>query len=189
MENQKSKKSWGAFVIGMVVGLLGALIVTGVIFHVGVKKSEDSFLDSEAREKITELETILHKRFYLSEITDEQLEEGVYRGIIDSLDDPYAEYYTPEELEEMLDQSEGIYYGIGAYLSLDEETQLPKITEVMKGTPAEEADLHAEDLICKVDGKELYGLTLTLHLATFFPSSVVAVIVTVPGLIAFIEPL
>jgi len=61
----------------------------------------------------------------------------------------------------MMEQAQGIYYGIGAYVSLDTETQLPKISNVIEGTPAEEADLRAEDLIYKVDGQETYGLTLT----------------------------
>ncbi len=161
MENQKSKKSLGAFVLGMVVGLFVALIITGVFLKGSVDGKGDSFLDDEALDKVAELEKILHKRFYLSEVTDEQLEEGIFRGMIDSLDDPYSEYYTPEELEELLNQSEGIYYGIGAYVSKDTETNLPKISGIIEGAPSEEAGLRAEDIIYKVDGQSTYGMELS----------------------------
>lgn len=161
MENQKSKKSWGAFVLGMVVGLLVALIITGFIFKGSTGVSSGSFLDGEALEKVAELEAILHKRFYLSEVTDEQLEEGIFRGMIDSLGDPYSEYYTPEELEELMNDSEGIYYGIGAYVSQDTETGLPKISGIIEGAPSEEAGLRAEDIIYEVDGQSTYGMGLS----------------------------
>ena len=161
MDNQKSKKSWGAFVLGMVVGLLVSLIIIGVIFRGSVGVGNDSFLDAEALEKVSELEKILHKRFYLSEVTEEQLEEGIFRGMIDSLDDPYSEYYTPEELEELLNQSEGIYYGIGAYVSEDTDTNLPKISGIIEGAPSEEAGLRADDLIYAVDGQSTYGMELS----------------------------
>lgn len=161
MENERSKKSWGSFVLGMVVGLLIALIITSMVFKGGGVLTGDSFLDSGVLEKLEAMEKLLDEKFYLSEVTDEQLEEGLYRGMLAALEDPYSEYYTPEELEDMMEQAQGIYYGIGAYVSLDTETQLPKISNVIEGTPAEEADLRAEDLIYKVDGQETYGLTLT----------------------------
>lgn len=161
MENQKSNKAGGAFVLGMVVGLAVSLIIIGAIFKGKGTTNNDSFLDEENLRKVAELEDVLHKKFYLSEITDEQLEDGMYRGILDSLDDPYSEYYTPEELQELMNDSEGIYYGIGAYVSLDTNTGLPKISGIIEGAPSGEAGLRAEDIIYKVDGQSTYGMSLT----------------------------
>jgi len=48
-----------------------------------------------------------------------------------ALDDPYSEYYTAEELNELTEQTQGIYYGIGAYVSMDSDTNLPKISGVL----------------------------------------------------------
>lgn len=161
MENRKSKSGWGLFVLGLVIGLLVSLIITSVIFRQSVSVSEDSLLDSRVLEKIEALENIIHNRFYLSEMTDEELEEGIYRGIMYALNDPYSEYYTEEELSQLMEQAEGVYYGIGAYVGLDEETSLPKISGVIEGTPAEEADLRPGDLVYKVDDEATYGLSLT----------------------------
>ena len=161
MENQNNRKGWGLFVLGLVIGLLVSLVITSVIFKESITPDEGSLVNARVTEKIDALSDVFHERFYLSEVTNEQLETGIYRGMISALDDPYAEYYTPEELEELMNQSEGIYYGIGAYVALDQETELPKISSIIEGTPAEESDLRPEDLIYMVDGTSTYGLTLT----------------------------
>lgn len=161
MENERNKKGWGLFSLGLVVGLLVSLIITSVIFRQNVSVSEDSLLDSRVLEKIEALENIIHSRYYLSEVTEEELEEGIYRGMVYALGDPYSEYYTEEELSELMNQAEGVYYGIGAYVGLDEKTSLPKISGVIEGTPAQEADLRPDDLIYKVDSELTYGLSLT----------------------------
>lgn len=161
MENDRNKKSWGAFALGLTVGLLAALIVTSIIFKESMPLTRDSLLNADVSQKIMALEEIIRDRFYLAEVTDEELEEGIYRGMLESLDDPYSEYYTVEELHELMDQSEGIYYGIGAYVQMDEESSLPKISGVIGDTPAEEAGLRPEDLIYEVDGESTYGLSLT----------------------------
>ena len=161
MENEKNRKGWGLFVLGLVIGLLVALIITSVIFRQSIQLPEGSLLDVRVAEKIEALEGLIHERFYLSEVTNGELEEGIYRGMLKALDDPYSEYYTAEELEELMQQTEGIYYGIGAYVGIDEKTSLPKISRVIAGTPAEDADLRPDDLIYQVDGEETYGLSLT----------------------------
>ena len=114
MENERGRKGWGLFVLGLVIGLLAALIITSVIFKQSVSLSGDSLVDARVVEKIEDLENLIHSRFYLAEMTDEELEQGIYRGMLRALNDPYSEYYTTEELKELMDQSEGIYYGIGA---------------------------------------------------------------------------
>ncbi len=161
MENERERKGWGLFALGLVVGLLVSLIITSVIFKHNVSLEEDSLVNTRVVEKIEDLEKLIHSRFYLAEMTDEELEQGIYRGMLKALNDPYSEYYTTEELKELMDQSEGIYYGIGAHVGLDKETSLPMIKAVIEGTPAEEADLRPNDLIYMVDDELTYGLSLT----------------------------
>lgn len=161
MENEKNKKGLGLFALGLVIGLLVSLVIVSVIYRQHIDVSEDSLLDQRVAEKIESLEKLIHDRFYLSEVTEEEMEEGIYRGIIASLNDPYSEYYTVTELQELMEQSEGIYYGIGAYVSLDEVSQMPKISGVMDGSPALEADLRPGDVVYEVDGESTYGLSLS----------------------------
>ncbi|MBD5394112.1 MAG: S41 family peptidase [Lachnospiraceae bacterium] len=81
--------------------------------------------------------------------------------MVAALGDPYSEYYTKEELEETLNSNKGISYGIGAYISLDQEMDMAMISGVMEDTPAEEAGLREGDIIYKVDGEETFGLSLS----------------------------
>lgn len=166
----------GVFLIGMIVGIASALLVVAICWlGVGIQNSveekenqsaqielqEDSAIDARVIEKLQTLEKMVDQYYYLGEVTDEEFRDGVYKGLLSALNDPYSEYYTAEELANMMEQSEGIYYGIGAYVSLDSATGLPKISGVIKNSPAEEAELRVNDLIYEVDGTSTYGKSLT----------------------------
>lgn len=166
----------GLFFCGMMLGLAGAFLVFAIAYiafglqtsiqqmtgqSVRVELEEDSAVNSDLISKLQALEDTIDKYYYLGEVTNEELQTGMYRGIMEALGDPYSEYYSAEELTALMEQTQGVYYGIGAYISLDTETSLPKISGVIAGAPAESANLRANDLIYEVDGESTYGLTLT----------------------------
>lgn len=115
---------------------------------------------NEMMEKLELIENIIGTYYYQEDVDKEKLEEGAYKGMVAALGDPYSEYYSAEELNQLYEDSEGIYYGIGAYVSLDTATTLAKISGIIADTPAEEADLRENDIIYKVNGQEVYGFTL-----------------------------
>ena len=175
---QKEQKGSGKalFFGGMIVGLAATLLVVGIVYlGIGIQNSvaqngsssckieldDSSAINSNTISKLQALEQTIDTYYFLDEVSNEEMQDGIFKGMLESLGDPYSEYYTPEELAEMMEQSEGIYFGIGAYISLDTEKNLPKISGVMEGSPAEEADLRANDLIYEVGGVSTYGLTLT----------------------------
>lgn len=122
--------------------------------------ARSSVANRDTMEKLQVLEDTI-REYYLEDVEEEELEKGVYSGLLDSLGDPYSVYYSAEELKEMQDKTEGIYYGIGAYIGIDINTSLPRITGIIDGTPAQESGLRAGDLLYKVDGNEVQGLELT----------------------------
>lgn len=119
-----------------------------------------SAADEEMLEKMQVIEAVIDAYFYKEDVDKEAMREGAYKGMVDSLGDPYSEYYSAEELEQLYSDSAGIYYGIGAYVSLDEATGYAKISGVIAGTPAEEAELREDDIIYMVNEEDVYGLTL-----------------------------
>lgn len=119
-----------------------------------------SAVDEEMIEKMQVIEAVIDAYFYKEDVDKEAMQEGAYKGMVDSLGDPYSEYYSAEELEQLYSDSAGIYYGIGAYVSLDTDTGYAKISGVIAGAPAEEAELREDDIIYMVDGEDVYGLTL-----------------------------
>ncbi|MBO4679089.1 MAG: S41 family peptidase [Lachnospiraceae bacterium] len=124
-------------------------------------KTEGGLIDSNFTEKANLIYDSVVKRFYFEEDIDEaSMKENMYKAIIDSLGDKYAEYFTAEELEEMFMSSEGVYYGIGAYVMLDEETGYPLLTKIFKNSPASRAGLLDGDIVYAVDGENLFGYKL-----------------------------
>lgn len=123
--------------------------------------AENSAINEVSLSKLEQLEKSIDQYYYEpEEITKEQKEDGLYKGLLASLDDPYSVYYTADEVKELNESLSGQYYGIGAYLSADPVTKYPKITGVIKGTPAEAAGLSDRDIIYKVDDEDVGGLSL-----------------------------
>ena len=170
------KSFWGGVITGV---LAAALIVSGVFLGQSVWNlyqssrtqetaaqneedgvSSNSVANAQTMNKLQVLEDTID-RYYLESVDEQTLEKGVYDGLVEALGDPYSTYYSSEELKELQDKTEGIYYGIGAYVGIDADTSLPRLTGIIEGTPAQESGLRAGDLLYKVDGEEVQGLELT----------------------------
>lgn len=178
--NGSNKRS--GFLPGVLVGILVAVIAVGILFALrggsgsasgGTAGSGqtgapgltgaggDSAINDKTIRKLKLLEDYVDYYYYKSsEVSNEQQINGAYKGLLDSLGDVYSCYYTPEEYQSIMEQMEGVYYGIGAYVSQDVETGQSVISGVIKNTPAEAAGLMDGDIIYKVDGVEMAGLTL-----------------------------
>ncbi|MBO4824670.1 MAG: S41 family peptidase [Lachnospiraceae bacterium] len=124
-------------------------------------KTDGSLISSDFVDKANLIYDNVVKKFYFEEDIDtSKMYENMYKAIIDSLGDKYAEYYTAEELDEMFMSSEGIYYGIGSYVMMDEETGYPILTKIFKDSPAARAGLLDNDIIYAVNGESLFGYKL-----------------------------
>ena len=166
----------GLFLIGLMVGIAATLLIVAV-GYMGFRLqavmeqqnqpvlSENSFVDEKLVSKLQLLEDYIDKLYFLDEVSDEDLQTGIYRGLLNALNDPYSVYYSAEELNSFLQQTEGTYYGIGAYMTQDTDTGLPLVTGLIPGTPAEAGGLRADDLIYGVDGETVYGMTLEQAIA------------------------
>ena len=179
-EDRKVRKNFlGGVIFGMLVMLL---LFTGVyvgktayqlfaIKRTGTVSAEstegiadDGVLSTDTLQKMKTIEGIVDTYYYNyteEEVTAETLQDGVYRGLMEALGDPYSEYYSEEELEDVSNSNQGISYGIGAYISLNEEMEMAMISGVMDDTPAQEAGLREGDIIYEVDGESTKGLSLT----------------------------
>lgn len=114
--------------------------------------------DTVAKMKV--IENVIDTYFYKEDVDKDAMVDGIFKGMVESLGDPYSEYYSKEELESLYQDSFGVYYGVGAYVSLDTTTGLAKVSGIIADSPAEEADLRAEDIIYKVDDVDVTGMSL-----------------------------
>jgi carboxyl-terminal processing protease len=121
---------------------------------------DNELLNATTVNKIHSLEDVIDDYFYQTDVDKLKEADGIYKGLMESLDDPYSVYYTEEELEDLLNDTAGIYYGIGAYVSIDEDMNMPRVSGVIPGTPAERAELQTDDIISLVDGESTSGMAL-----------------------------
>ena len=130
--------------------------------NVAKKGTASSVISEETEKKLEAIEEVIDEYYYKDEDIDaDAMTEGMYAGMVNALGDPYSVYYTEEEWNDMMQETAGIYYGIGAYLMIDPNTGLGKISGVIEGTPAEEAGLRADDLIYLVEGESTMGMELS----------------------------
>lgn len=172
MESRREKSN--GYGLGVLTGVLAAVLVfcgawTGKSLYennrakeasVSTGAEEQSVVNSETLSKMAAIEETIDRNFYLREMTEEELQTGVYNGMIQALDDKYAAYYTAEELASQMEKNEGVYYGIGAYVMMDEETQTPYISGVIEGTPAQEVGLRMGDIIYAVEDVTTFQMPL-----------------------------
>lgn len=173
---QQPHKS-GGILLGMMLGIAATLLIGGFVF-VGVKFYEavdsrkaaetksaattDSIVSEETEKKLSAIEDVIEEYYYQdADIDVDAMTEGMYHGMVDALGDPYSVYYTEEEWEELMRDTEGIYYGIGAYLMIDQATGLGKISGVIENTPAQEAGLRENDLLYLIEGESTAGMELS----------------------------
>lgn len=113
-------------------------------------------------------DTIQQVYYYYDEKvkTEDALVDAALRGMVGSIGDDYAQYYTAEQYAELLQSNSGEYTGLGIVVSMpDEEGSV--IQRVYAGGPMEQAGVKAGDLIVRVNGTTVGGLSLDEMLAQF----------------------
>lgn len=169
------------FLSGFLSGLASALIIFTIaltIYVVGpngkednqglnrinnaeaAAKTEDDEYKEKILQKVKKIEALIN-HYYLEEVNEEALADGIYKGILQSLGDPYSTYYTKDEYKALMESSSGVYCGIGATVTQDVTTGIISIVTPFVTGPAYEAGLLPGDIIYKVAGKEVTGLDLT----------------------------
>ena len=102
----------------------------------------------------------LFSKFYKSDDLDE--EKMMYEaisGFVKAADDKYTVYFPPQESKDFAEHLDGSFEGIGAYLEETDEGVL--IQTPIKGSPAEKAGVKSGDIIKKVEGESVVGLTIS----------------------------
>jgi len=92
------------------------------------------------------------------ELDPEELVRAAVEGMLEQLDDRYAEFYDERQSGHVMDPFSPEFSGIGVFIRVHERGVV--IVRVIRDTPAEEAGLKAGDLITAVDGEEIGGKEL-----------------------------
>ncbi len=180
-EIPKKKKRDTHFLVGLFSGMLLTLVLIGVIWGIfngykilnrykAIKEvgKMDATVVTGNKELVTPklitklgtLESVADRYFY-DEYSTEDIEESIYQGFVNGLNDKYAKYYSKEELKKLQEDSGGYYCGIGAYVSYNEDLDYCVIAGTMEGAPAKEVGLREGDIIYMIDGVDTQGMELS----------------------------
>ncbi len=143
---------------GAIIGALSFFkkIANESIYAEVLGNTSDSVLDKECVDKLNNLYGLIEKT-YIKPVDKEKLQEGLYKGMLQGLEDPYSIYYNKEEFAEMMENDSGTFEGIGAYLDQDPDTKQINVVRPIEGSPAEAAGMKENDIIVEVDGEDITG--------------------------------
>ncbi len=94
---------------------------------------------------------------YVEPPDEKKMIEAAINGMLSSLD-PHSSYMNAKQFEDMSVQTRGEFGGLGIEVTM--ENGVVKVVSPFDGTPAAKAGLMTNDLIVKIDGLDVQGITL-----------------------------
>ncbi|MCR5802331.1 MAG: S41 family peptidase [Lachnospiraceae bacterium] len=180
MENDNKEFNTRSFVFGLIAGLfvmlflsIGGLILYNALVVKKLKaaidtqindiaaqsdKSREGIFNEDLMNKLGDIEKYFNK-YSIYDMDDEEIRRGVIEGYLYGTGDKYAEYYDPDEIDELNSDLQGKFYGIGATL-ISGDDGWPTITSVYDDAPAGKAGLKGGDRIVEIDGENSYKKSL-----------------------------
>ncbi len=84
---------------------------------------------------------------------------GAINGLVQSLGDPYTEFFSPADSQQFQQDIAGNFGGIGAELGMNAQNEIVVIAP-LKGTPAAAAGLKPEDVVAAINGSSTAQMSL-----------------------------
>ena len=144
--------------------LASALMFTAAALLVSVAAApalhaREQGLDADVYEKLDVFAHVLEKirTSYVEPVTQTTVIENAINGMLTSLD-PHSAYLNQDDFKDLQQQTQGEFGGLGIEVTMD--NGLVKVVSPIDDTPAQRAGLQPEDLIIRLDGKDVQGMTL-----------------------------
>ena len=115
--------------------------------------SSSDVVGKVTNDKLETIESLIDKNFYFED-EEQAKQDGIIKGYMEGLDDPYSVYYTQEEYASFMEDTGGEYVGVGVQVSQAADTKIITVVKVFNG-PAKEAGIEAEDIIQEVNGEDI----------------------------------
>jgi len=113
----------------------------------------DVFVDESTDVQASAIDLI--KDNYAKKVSDERLENGSIKGMVDSLNDRFSQYFTPKERKVFEQSIGGEFGGVGMVVVQNKRGLL--VTGIYPSTPAAKAKIRPGDLITHVNRESIAG--------------------------------
>jgi carboxyl-terminal processing protease len=147
------KKNIKQLCFGVAIGAV--LSVVSMCAYSG--SDSDTKLPVKDVQKFTQSVDII-KNLYVDDVSDQELFESAIRGMLETLD-PHSTYLDKKAYSDLNVSTTGEFGGLGIEVTMDHG--VVKVVTPIDDTPAEKAGVEAGDLIVKIDGKSVRGMTIS----------------------------
>lgn len=157
-EEKKVSFIKGCVITVVVMGVLNTFVSSSFLTSIIPWHLTSFKLDMSIQDKMQVVNDYL-EMYYVDEIDEEMMIEGIYAGMVAGTQDPYTYYLTESSLNTYLESNSGHFVGIGIELTktIDEEVL---IVSASVGNPAYNAGIQSGDIITAVDGVSIDNMEL-----------------------------
>ena len=142
------------WISALVVGLFTAGFVAGNARAVTSAQSADP----DVIGVLTEVYNLMQSA-YIDPVDANKALEGAARGMLESLDDPFTGYMTPEDFAMTNEEFQGEIQGIGVVIRTIEDSGAVEVVSVLEGAPAAAAGVLPGDIFHAINGELAADLT------------------------------
>ena len=157
----KDFKSFGRMLYTIVItAIVTTIIVLVVVFGANSSSPFSPKLNNKDMSGLISKLNVVQKKIdeqYLKKANSSDLNEWAVKGYVAGLKDKYSQYYTAQEMKEMLDETRGQFVGVGIYLTKDVTNNEIVIYDTIKGSPAAESGIKSGDILIAVDNVACNG--------------------------------
>ena len=157
----KDFKSFGRMLYTIVItAIVTTIIVLVVVFGANGSSPFLPKLNNKDMSGLISKLNVVQKKIdeqYLKKANSSDLNEWAVKGYVAGLKDRYSQYYTAQEMKEMLDETRGQFVGVGIYLTKDVTNNEIVIYDTIKGSPAAESGIKSGDILIAVDNVACNG--------------------------------
>ncbi|MBR6964835.1 S41 family peptidase [Candidatus Saccharibacteria bacterium] len=143
-------------VVGFIAGLNAPAMINWLAPYFGGKSYVKSDIDWSV------LDTVYEKliNYYDGEISKTDVIEGAKKGLTEALGDPYTSYMDAETAKDFLAELHGEIDSAGIGVEMGLRDGYVRVLRTLPDNPARAAGILAGDILYKVDGEEIWDLSV-----------------------------
>lgn len=139
---------------------LAVAVAFGVLLGIVISRSNNAnvFINKNGNMNLVDKVFYLIENEYVDTVNINELQVDAVTSVIDKMD-PHSEYFEPEVLEEVNEDLQGSFEGIGVTFRIEKDTVT--IISTIKGGPSEKSGLMAGDRIVYVGDSLIAGKSVS----------------------------
>lgn len=146
--------------IELILVFIMALIFGILIGEMVFSKGASSLSLKTTNKGMSEIENVYNtlSEEYINQVNEDKLKDAAIEGMFSLLGDKHSVYYNEQESEDLKDELNGYFYGMGAGV-YQEKGKLVTVSQIYKNSPAEKAGLKKGDQYLKINGEDVTKLS------------------------------